>query len=81
MSYQMWKTKAACEGKPEHTPTCNYQKWAAPVSECPCDCYEKAVYEAGRKDMRNEVEATMKELREANDDKGWLIAAQNGYIK
>lgn len=67
MSYSTWKTKAACKGEPTHKENCNYQRWAAPINECPCDCYEEAIFEAGRVEALSEVEAELERLEKLDE--------------
>lgn len=31
----------------EHEPDCPYSAEPWPLSECPCDCYDKAIFTAG----------------------------------
>jgi len=39
-----------------HRDDCQYRSWQAPINECPCGCYEQALFTAGYRAARGEAQ-------------------------
>lgn len=67
MSHRSFKRHLPEIYKIGHGPSCKLSKRSAPVKECPCYCYEKAIYELGY--TNGEISGKQTKFHELKEDK------------